>query len=94
MWVEPPLGHKRKITQLTRVLITHAQPFLHADFVHETEATPAIARTNQELPYVLVLGIPGCLADPTCWCVGIFCVTTNAFSRQGLCEAKEWQRDA
>ena len=68
-WFKPPFGHKPKMTQLTGVLIAHAQPFLHAELVHETEATPAITRTDKELPYICILGVPGCLADPTGWCV-------------------------
>ena len=88
-WFKPPFGHKPNMTQLTGVLIAHAQPFLHAELVYETEATLAITRTDKELPYICILGVPGCLADPTSWCVAFNWAATEAIDRGELCELKQ-----
>ena len=67
------------MTQFTGILVAQAQPFLYAQLVHETEATSAVARTNNELSYIC-LRVPGYLADPTVWCRVVTFNDTEAFN--------------
>ena len=72
------------MTQFTGVLVAHAQPFLYAQLVYETEATSAVTRTNNEFSN-FCLRVPGYLTDPTVWCRVVTFIDTETFNWQRLC---------